>query len=199
MKIYHYTKGISMNSIFTDGFIATERKRGINKISKLTNYTWLTEKTQFPKTALTFVSAMPETNLFMHLNQSIYIDFDKFSQFTGGIYRFGFDSNESRFVKWKFSNERKVLENNIEWRKMESIANKVGDDIRSFWISPTDVSLEKFSLDQFSNGEWNSLLTSCSLDSMTKDQVAVIEEIKATSAFICKTYGLPIHQQLKAA
>ena len=37
MKIYHYTKGISMNSIFTDGFIATERKRGLNQIHQLTD------------------------------------------------------------------------------------------------------------------------------------------------------------------
>ena len=199
MKIYHYTKGISMNSIFTDGFIATESKRGINRISKLTNCAWLTEKTQFPKTALPFISTMPETNLFMHLNKSIYVDLNKLSQFTGGIYRFGFDSNESRFVKWKFSNERKVVENNIEWKKMESVANKVGDDYRSFWISPTDVRLEKFSLDEFSDGGWKSLLTDCSLDSMTKDQVDVIKKIKAISVSICNTYGLPISQSLKAA
>ena len=51
MKIYHYTKGISMNSIFTDGFIATERKRGLSQIHLLTDCVWLTEKTQFPKTA----------------------------------------------------------------------------------------------------------------------------------------------------
>jgi hypothetical protein len=199
MKIYHYTKGISMNSIFTDGFIATESKRGINSVSKLTNCAWLTEKTQFPKTALPFVSTMPETDLFMHLNKSIYVDLNKLSQFTGGIYRFGFDSNESRFVKWKYSNERKAVENNIDWRRMESVANKVGDDVRSFWISPTDISLEKFSLDEFSDGGWKSLLTNCSLDSMTKDQADVIKKIKAISVSICNTYGLPIRQSLKAA
>lgn len=199
MKIYHYTKGISMNSIFTDGFIATERKRGINKISKLTNCTWLTEKTQFPKTALPFISTMPETDLFMHLNKSIYVDLNKLSQFTGGIYRFEFNSNESRFVKWKYSNERKAVKNNIDWRRMESVANKVGDDVRSFWISPTDINLENFSLDKFSDGGWNRLLTNCSLESMTKDQAEVTQETKAMSVSICNTYGLPISQSLKAA
>lgn len=30
MKIYHYTKGLHLKSIFKDGFIATEQKRNLN-------------------------------------------------------------------------------------------------------------------------------------------------------------------------
>ena len=177
MKIYHYTKGISMNSIFTDGFIATERKRGLSQIQELTDCVWLTEKNQFPKTALPHVSMMPETNLSLHINRSVYVDLDKLGQLTGGIYRFAFDSNDGRFVKWRFSEARKAVENNIEWRHMESIANKVSDEPRLFWISSDDVELINFSLEEFSNGGWNFILTDCSLTDLSADEDAAIRDI----------------------
>ncbi len=199
MKIYHYTKGISMNSIFTDGFIATERKRGLSQIHKLTDCVWLTEKTQFPKTALPCLSNMPETNLSLHVNKTVYVDLDKLSSFTGGIYRFSFNSDDERFVKWRFSDSRKVVENNIEWRHMESIANKVSDDHRSFWISDNDVDLINFSLEEFSNGGWNTILTNCSLSDLSANEISIIENIKSKSISTCESYGLPVHQVRKAA
>lgn len=199
MKIYHYTKGIAMNSIFTDGFIATERKRGLSQIHKLTDCVWFTEKTQFPKTALPFLSNMPETKLSLHINKSVFVDLDKLSQLTGGIYRFSFNSDDKRFVKWRFSDSRKVVENNIEWRHMESIANKVSDDHRSFWISDNDVDLINFSLEEFSNGNWNHILTDCSLNKLCDNEANFINSIKATSASTCESYGLPVHQIREAA
>ena len=199
MKIYHYTKGISMNSIFTDGFIATERKRGLSKISLLTDCVWLTEKTQFPKTALPSISCMPETNLLLHRNKMIYVDLDKLSQFTGGIYRFSFNSDDKRFVKWRFSEARKAVENNFEWRSMESLANKVNDEPRSFWVSENDVDLINFSLEEFSNGGWNNILTNCSLLNLTNDESSIVKNIKSKSTSICESYGLPVHQIRKAA
>ena len=199
MKIYHYTKGISMNSIFTDGFIATERKRGLSKISLLTDCVWLTEKTQFPKTALPSISCMPETNLLLHINKTIYVDLDKLSQFTGGIYRFSFNSDDKRFVKWRFSEARKAVENNFEWRSMESLANKVNDEPRSFWVSESDVDLINFSLEEFSNGGWNNILTNCSLLNLTNNESSIVKNIKSKSTSICESYGLPVHQIRKAA
>ena len=199
MKIYHYTKGISMNSIFTDGFIATERKRGLSQIQKLTDCVWLTEKTRFPKTALPHVPMMPETNLSLHINKSVYVDLDKLGQLTGGIYRFAFDSNDEQFVKWRFSAARKALENNIEWRRMESIANKVSDEPRLFWISSDDVELINFSLEEFSDGKWNFILRDCSLTDLSADEYAAIRDIKEKSVSVCTTYGIPLHQIRNAA
>jgi len=199
MKIYHYTKGISMNSIFTDGFIATEHKRGLKQIHQLTDCVWLTEKTQFPKTALPDISDMPETNLSQHINKTVYVDLDKLARYTGGIYRFSFNSDEGRFVKWRFSESRKAVEKNILWRRMESIANKVSDDHRSFWISNNDVDLINFSLEEFSNGVWNSMLTNCSLYCLSDNEMSTINNIRKISTSICETYGFPVHHIRNAA
>ena len=182
MKIYHYTKGISMNSIFTDGFIAIEGKRGLNRTPTLTECVWLTEKTQFPKTALPFVYLMPETNLAMHINQNIHVDLDKLSSFVEGVYRFSFDSCDTRFEKWHFSKTRKKFENNVEWRRMESIANKVGDECRSFWISNNDVQLTNFSLETFENGHWMPLLNNCTLSSANNIEKDVIKKIQGMNS-----------------
>ena len=46
MKIYHYTKCNRLNSIFEDGFIATELKRTLGSGASLTDYVWLTEPTE---------------------------------------------------------------------------------------------------------------------------------------------------------
>jgi hypothetical protein len=188
-----------MNSIFTDGYIATERKRGLTQIHKLTDCVWLTEKTQFPKTALPRLSNMPETYLELHMNKTVYVDLDKLSRLTGGIYRFNFNSDDKRFIKWRFSESRKFVEKNIEWRHMESIANKVSDDHRSFWISENDVDLINFSLEEFSNGCWNNVLTNCSLNHLSDNEMSIINNIKTKSTSTCESYGLPVHQIRKAA
>ena len=78
MKIYHYTKCNRLNSIFEDGFIATEKKRTISYVEKITDYVWLTEKQNYPKTALPMLSSLPETSLLIHLkHQGIHVDLDK--------------------------------------------------------------------------------------------------------------------------
>jgi hypothetical protein len=65
--IYHYTKGYCLKSIFNDGFIATESKRGLNPAPRVTDYVWLTSSFRFPKTALPLLSNIPSTSLEMHL------------------------------------------------------------------------------------------------------------------------------------
>lgn len=167
MNIYHYTKGYSLRSIMDDGFIATESKRGINKAEKITDYVWLTEKKQYPKTALPLVYGMLETNLAMHLgSQKPHVDLVKLGQFIGGVWRFSFDSDDSRFKKWRSSNERNLIQNDIEWRRMESIANKVGDEVSTFWIATADVALEKFTLEEYVDGAWVIRLLNCSFSSL---------------------------------
>ena len=199
MKIYHYTKGISMNSIFTDAFIATEHKRGLSQIHQLTDCVWLTEKTQFPKTARPYLSNMPETNLSLHINKTIYVDLDKLARYTGGIYRFSFNSDEGRFVKWRFSEARKEVENNIQWRRMESIANKVSDDHRSFWISNNDVDLINFSLEEFLGGAWNKILTNCSLNELSNSEISTIDNIKTNGFFYCYRISFKLSRLYKRA
>ena len=44
------------------------------------------------------------------------------------------------------------MNSNQLWSRMERVANKVGDDVRSSWISPNDVALENFSLEIFAGG-----------------------------------------------
>lgn len=200
MKLYHYTKGVSINSIFTDGFIATEGKRGINRISHLTECVWLTEKTRFPRTAMPYVSLMPETNLMAHIGKNApFVDLDRLGDLVGGVFRFSFDSTDTRFKKWWFSKERKSVENNIEWRTMESIANKVGDEVRSFWISSEDVQLNKFSLEVFANGVWKMILNDVSLSTLNEGERSIIETISERSKKLCLEHGLPVHQVKLAA
>jgi hypothetical protein len=82
---------------------------------------------------------------------------------------------------------------------MESIANKVSDDHRSFWISENDVDLINFSLEEFSNGCWNNVLTNCSLNHLSDNEMSIINNIKTKSTSTCESYGLPVHQIRKAA
>ena len=153
MKIYHYTKGYCLNSIFTDGFIATETKRSISGGHRETDYVWFTEKTNYPKTALPSISGVPESNLGVHLSlKSVHVDLDKVGNYVGSFFRFGFESTDSHFKKWWHSDERASMNSNQLWSRMERVANKVGDDVRSSWISPNDVALENFSLEIFAGG-----------------------------------------------
>ena len=200
MKIYHYTKGTSINSIFTDGFIATESKRGISNTPRTTDCVWLTEKKQFPKTALPFINFMPETNLMAHIGKkAVFVDLDKVSSFVGGIYRFSFDSTEQQFKRWKFCDERKALMNDMFWRSMEQLANKVGDEVQAFWISTTDLKLENFSLERFENGYWNAVLKDVSLSNLSADDRAIVIDLAETSKKTCVKLGLPLHHVKLAA
>lgn len=194
MKIYHYTKGYCLNSIFTDGFIATETKRSISCGHRETDYVWFTEKTNYPKTALPGISGVPESNLGVHLSQkSVHVDLDKVGNHVGSFFRFGFESTDSRFKKWWYSDERAAKKSSQFWLKMESVANKVGDDVRSFWISPNDVALENFSLEIFAGG-WIKLITNGSVSDADLETLKLIYSLMESSKSKCIELGFPIHQ-----
>ena len=198
MKIYHYTKCNRLNGIFEDGFIATELKRTLGNGDSATDYVWLTEKLSYPKTALPLLSNHLETSLVVHLqHKGVYVDLDKLGAEFGRFYRFGFDSADTRVKKWFFSEERKPLKNNAFWMRMESVANKVDDDVRSFWIATQDLALENFSLEVFDCG-WKMLLENISLSNLNNESVKVIDELKALSVEKCKEFGIP-HSHLLAA
>ena len=194
MKIYHYTKGYCLNSIFTDGFIATETKRSISCGHRETDYVWFTEKTNYPKTALPGISGVPESNLGVHLSQkSVHVDLDKVGNHVGSFFRFGFESTDSRFKKWWYSDERAAKKSSQFWLKMESVANKVGDDVRSFWISPNDVALENFSLEIFAGG-WITLISKGSVNDADLETLMLIYSLMESSKSKCIELGFPIHQ-----
>ncbi len=193
MKIFHYTKGYCLNSIFTDGFIATETKRSISKGHRETDYVWLTEKTNYPKTALPSISGVPESNLGVHLSQkSIHVDLDKIGNHVGSFFRFGFESTDSRFKKWWHSSERVAMKSNQIWSKMESVANKVGDDVRSFWIAPNDVALEDFSLEIYAGG-WIPLISKGSVSDADLETLTLIYSLMESSKSKCLELGFPVH------
>lgn len=199
MKIFHYTKLIKLNSIFTDGFLATEAKRSLNQVPHLTDFVWLTEKTSYPKTALPFLPMFTETHLTTHLqHKNIFVDLDKIGNLFGKFYRFSFDSTDSRLKKWVFSDERKALQSNVIWNMMEKKANKVGDDIRSFWFSTNDIQLEKFGLDVFENGYWINLLDNFSLSQIDSNNISIIDELKSKSIEKCDELGIPFQYQMAA-
>jgi hypothetical protein len=198
MKIYHYTKSIKLNSIFEDGFIATEMKRTLGNGKKLTDYVWLTEKTSYPKTALPLVPMFPETSLIHHLqHKGLHVNLDKISEVVGKFYRFGFDSADTRLKKWYFSAERRKMQNNFNWLQMEKVANKVGDNIHSFWIANEDLKLENFSLEVYEGG-WKVLLDNVSISNIQTEDKKTIEALKELSITKCKEFNLP-HSNLLVA
>ena len=185
-------------NLFTDGFIATEMKRTLGGGINLTDYVWLTEKLQYPKTALPLLGSFRETDLLIHLmNKHVHVDLDKIGAVFGKFYRFSFDSSDSRIKKWFFSEERKHLKNNQFWMRMESVANKVDDDVRSFWIATEDLTLENFSLEVFDGG-WKVLLENVSLSNLSTEALNTISELKAISTAKCIEHGIP-HKHLLAA
>jgi hypothetical protein len=191
MKIYHYTKCNRLNSIFEDGFIATELKRTLSSGDNLTDYVWLTEKLSYPKTALPLISNHLETSLVVHLqHKGVYVDLDKLGAEFGRFYRFGFDSTDVRVKKWFYCDERKQLKNNAGWMRMESVANKVDDDVRSFWIATQDLALENFSLEVFDGG-WKMLLDNTSLSNLNGESRKVIDELKEISIEKCEEFNIP--------
>jgi hypothetical protein len=192
MKIYHYTKSIKINSIFHDGFIATERKRSLSKSPPATDFVWFTEKRTYPKTALPYFSMFPETSLQVHIQRrNVFVDLDKIGSELGGFYRFGFESSNSLFKKWHFSQERKSASSGELFSVFERIANKVGDDTRSFWISATDVPLEGFSLEIFKGGHWEMLLENASISCLSEAERQVVSDHCLISRQKCIEFGLP--------
>ena len=198
MKIYHYTKSNRLNSIFEDGFIATEMKRTVSREPKNTDYVWLTEKQTYPKTALPMFSMFPELSLMTHMrNKGIHVDLDKIGAVIGKFYRFGFDSTDARFTKWFHSKERTVARCTNQWITMESIANKVGDDIRSFWIATEDLPLENFSLEVFDGG-WKLLLEGASVSKLNAENLKTINNLMGESIGWCEEYGIPASHKAPA-
>lgn len=191
MKIYHYTKCNRLNSIFEDGFIATEMKRTLSGEPKNTDFVWLTEKHTYPKTALPLFSTLPETCLLTHLkHKGVYVDLDKIGAIIGKFYRFGFNSADDKFTKWFNSKERTVARCSNQWMVMESIANKVGDDIRSFWIAKEDLPLENFSLEVFDGG-WKMLLDNVSVSNLSDKSKETINELMSLSVKVCEEFDIP--------
>jgi hypothetical protein len=198
VKIYHYTKCNRINSIFEDGFIATEMRRTLSDAPKCTDFVWLTEKLSYPKTALPYLSMFPETSLINHIQyKGIAVDLDKIGNIFGNFYRFSFDSTDNRLKKWFFCQERTVARLSNHWIRMESVANKVGDDIRAFWISNEDLALENFSLEVF-DGSWKMLLKNTSLSNLKAAEVNVIDNLRAKSVIFCDKFNIP-HSHLTTA
>lgn len=197
MKIYHYTKGMNIESIFHDGAIATERKRGLSRIQKNTDYVWLTESQRFPKTALPYVSTIPSSILSNHLHcKNIHVDLSGIAEASGGLYRFGFDSGDDRFKKWFYSSERKEIASLDAWNKMEKIANKVGDNVREFWISTDDIQLKNFSLESFENGKWEKLMEDAGFEDGYDE---IVDMLCMRSRAVCDEYGIKLEDFRLAA
>jgi hypothetical protein len=198
MKIYHYTKCNRLNSIFEDGFIATELRYTLGKKDSVTDFVWLTEKLSYPKTALPLLSNHLETSLAIHLqHKDVYVDLDKIGAEIGRFFRFSFDSSDVRIKKWYFCDERKLLKNNTFWMCMESVANKVNDDVRSFWIATQDLALENFSLEVF-DSRWKVLLDNVSISNLSTESKTTINMLQSISIDSCKEFGIP-HSHLLVA
>jgi hypothetical protein len=192
MQIYHYTKAIKVHSIFSDGCIATERKRSLSASQSFTDFVWLTEKRTYPKTALPLISLFPETALQVHLQRkNVFVDLEKIGSYCGNFYRFGFNSSDSRLKKWHFSQERKSLQSSPFISVSEKIANKVGDDARSFWIATSDLALENFSLEVHEGGHWTSLMTNASMSNLSVEQRSIVATHAAISRAKCLELGIP--------
>ena len=191
MKIYHYTKSIKLNSIFEDGFIATEMQRTLNSARKKTDVVWLTEKSSYPKTALPCIPQFSETNLITHIQyKGLHVDLDKIGAVLGKFYRFSFDSSDSRIKPWFYSKERNKLKQNHGWLRMEAVANKVGDDVRSFWFSTNQIELENFGLEVFDGG-WKRVLENTSISQCNSAVNEIIERIRTESISKCMEFGIP--------
>jgi ABC-type Fe2+-enterobactin transport system substrate-binding protein len=85
------------------------------------------------------------------------------------------------------------------WQMMESIANKVKDEVSSFWISSADVKLESFTLEIYEDSEWKEILTNVSLSTITKEQKKIIDDLTLQSKAVCESLNLPTQQVRLAA
>ena len=117
---------------------------------------------------------------------------DKVGNYVGSFFRFGFESTDSRFKKWWHSDERASMKTNQLWSKMESVANKVGDDVRAFWISPNDVALEEFSLEVYAGG-WITLISNGSVSDANLETLRLIYSLMESSRSKCLELGFPAH------
>lgn len=158
MNIYHYTKGLHLKSIFKDGFIATEQKRNSNdEIPFFSDLVWLTESKTVPVTALPMIPSIPSTNLKLRERiKNMATDYEAISREIGGFWRFGFSSKHPSCEKWFFSKARNEAYKKPGMLHMDQIANGVGDNIRTFWISEKDIALDDFTLELFKpkTNEW---------------------------------------------
>ena len=196
--IYHYTKGYALGSIFSDSFIATERKRGLSRIRKNTDFVWLTAQQRFPKTALPNISSIPSSNLALHSSvKGLVVDYEAIAAQCEGLFRFGFSSEDERFKRWWHSEERTRMLNNIEWRLMESLANKVGDEVRHFWISTEDVRLRNYTLERLESGQWKTLIDSSNDDNA--DHSRIISTLCANADRWADRYGFTLESFRKVA
>lgn len=187
--IYHYTKGYTLKSIFTDGFIATEGKRGLSRSPKFTDFVWLTSQKVFPKTALPSISTIPSSNLALHYSvKNVAVDYDAIAESCEGLFRFGFTTGDTRIKRWWHSDERTQMLNNVEWRSMESLANKVGDEVRQFWISTEDVQLCDYTLERFEDGKWVTLINTLS-NSEVSDSIEVVDSLCGNAERWANRYG----------
>jgi len=85
------------------------------------------------------------------------------------------------------------MKSNKFWSKMESVANKVGDDVRSFWIAPNDVALEDFSLEVYAGG-WITLISNGSVSDADLETLRLIYSLMESSKSKCLELSLPLHQ-----
>ena len=96
------------------------------------------------------------------------------------------------FEDGQYSDERASIKSNQLWSKMESVANKVGDDVRSFWIAPHDVALENFSLEIFAGG-WIKLISNGSVSDADLETLKLIYSLMESSKSKCLELGFPAH------
>ena len=78
------------------------------------------------------------------------------------------------------------------WVKKFKAANKVGDDVRSFWISPHDVALENFSLEIFAGG-WVKLISNGSVSDADLETLTLVYSLMESSKSTCFKLGFPAH------
>ncbi len=188
--IYHYTKGYTLKSIFTDGFIATEGKRGLSRSPKFTDFVWMTSQNVFPKTALPNISTIPSSNLALHHSvKNVAVDYEAIGKSCEGLFRFGFSASDTRIKRWWHSEERTQMAKNDFWRHMESLANKVGDEVRQFWIASSDLELRDYTLEKYENGVWVTVINSLNGNS-SKATDEVIEALCANAERWADKFGL---------
>ena len=83
------------------------------------------------------------------------------------------------------------MKSNQIWSKMESVANKVGDDVRSFWIAPNDVALEDFSLEIYAGG-WIPLISKGSVSDADLETLTLIYSLMESSKSKCLELDFPV-------
>lgn len=163
-SIYHYTKGIHICKIIASGKIILENPTALIsderllKLMKRKNFVWFTESNSYPKTAMPFLSSMPETNMHNHFGAiKPSVDWGKIAQVLGGLYRFRFNESDQRFQKWATCECRKNNSKKPIISALEESANLVGDNIHKFWVSNNHVQLRNCDLEILVDGSWSSL------------------------------------------